>query len=258
MAKRKSSSTSNVPAKGTTAAEFNKRSQRASEVELKFLVPNRDRAVFQQIEQYFSDRDWIRLSRKNAHLLTRQLDTPDRQLLEKGTTLRIRGSCRNDNLREIESSDVCLKTGKTTDASGAIRRGEYEARTRRFTELGLPRLLARYPKEDFPELHDAVKGIRARDLREFFRIDCYRDRYVIELPEEVTGIKGKRFAAELILDDVAYVMDIPGLKMPLIFYHDLEVECETLFKPCDYDEHPDASKFVSSPMTLWKSRTIAG
>ncbi len=231
------------------ADSFNQRSQKASEVELKFLVANSDRIAFRDIEKYFAERNWIRLSRKNVHLLTRQLDTTDKKLFRRGTTLRVRGTCENDNLATVSQADICLKTGKSKDPSGAMRRGEYEARIKNFSEADLSSLLKKYPRKEFPEVHKALHGIRPQDLREFFRIDCYRDRFVVELPEDVTGLKDKRFAAELILDDVAYVIDIPGLKSPLIFYHDLEVECETLFKPCDYDDHPDATRYVSSAMS---------
>jgi len=237
------------PARESMSQAFNARSSKASEIELKFLVPDKDRTRYASIEKYFMDKGWIKLARKNAHLLTRQLDTPKRHMLKNGHTLRIRGNCVDDRLDQVEISDICLKTGTTHEQSGALSRGEYEARTRSFNSTDLSRLTKKYPKDEHPELHNALRGLKARDLREYFRIDCYRDRYVVELPDSVTGVKGKKFCAELIMDDVAYVMDIPGLKMPLIFHHDLEVECEALFKPCDYDDHPDKTKYVSSPMT---------
>jgi hypothetical protein len=218
-------------------------------VELKFLVPEQDRSVFPAIEKYFAARGWIKITSKDNHLLTRQIDTPARKMLAAGTTLRIRGTCRNDNIDDINRADICVKLRKSTDGSGALRRGEFETETGDFNKVDLKKLLAAHPKEVYPDLHKALKGIRPAQLREFFRIDCYRDRYVIELPEDATGLKGKRVAAELILDDVAYVMDIPGLPSPLVFHHDLEVECEALFKPCTYDDHPDAKNYVSSPLT---------
>ena len=234
--------------KETFAAEFNKRSRKISEVELKFIVPGNDRKVFNKLEKYFSDLGWIKLSRKNSHLVTLQLHTPEKKLLKDGTTLRIRGNCLNDRLDDISDSDICLKTGATLDQSGAVRRGEYEARTTSFDAIQFTKLLQKYPKAEYPELYDALNGVKASDLQEYFRIDCYRNRYIVEIPEDVTGIKGKRFVCELIMDDVAFVMDIPGLETPLIFHHDLEVECETLFKPCSYDSDPHAQKYFSSPM----------
>jgi hypothetical protein len=41
--------------------------------------------------------------------------------------------------------------------------------------------------------------------------------------------------------------------MPLIYHHDLEVECEILEKPCNYDDHPDAKQYVSSKLTQAQS-----
>ena len=234
----------------SVAGAFNKRSAKATEIELKFLVRNNDIGVFTSIETYFAQRSRIRSSFKNSHLLTRQLDTRDKKLFEKGkTTLRVRGTCLNNNFNAIKFADLCVKAGKSKDKSGAIRRGEYEAPIPDFNKAGFEEIFRKYPEDEFPELHKALEGINPKELREFFRIDCYRDRYVIELPEALHGLKGKRFVAELIMDDVAYVMDIPGLKRPLIFYHDFEVECEALFKPCSYDQNPDAGKHVSSPLT---------
>jgi hypothetical protein len=165
-----------------------------------------------------------------------------------GKTLRIRGECVNGDLTKVDQADICLKDNKTTTESGAVKRNEYEARIRSFETATLRPLLEKYPKAEYPDLHKTLHNVRVRDLREHFRIDCIRNRYIIELPEEVTGIKGKRFAAELILDDVAFVMDLQGRAEPLVFHHDLEVECEVLFKPCSYDANPEAAKaFVSSP-----------
>ena len=100
--------------------------------------------------------------------------------------------------------------------------------------------------------------MKIRDLREHFRIDCRRNRYVVELPESVTGIKGKKFFGELILDDVAFVMDLPGRAEPLIYHRDLEVECEVLFKPCSYDANPEAAKAFVSSQNLTKEEVDMG
>jgi hypothetical protein len=227
--------------------------RRHDEVEVKFLVPNQDLSVLASIESYFAQKGWTRISSKNNHLLTRQVDTPDRRLFRQGTTVRVRGTCRNDNMNDMISSDICVKIKKSTDGSGALRRGEFETRIARFDKVDLKRLLKTHPEKIYPDLHKALKGVKPEDLSEFFRIDCYRDRHVIEIPQKLLddtlGVKGKRVTAELILDDVAFVMDIPGLPTPLIYHHDLEVECEILFKPCDYDMHPDKKRYVSTPLS---------
>ncbi|WP_435641251.1 CYTH domain-containing protein [Micavibrio aeruginosavorus] len=235
---------------------FNDLARKVCEVEIKFLVPppaekgsGIDRSAFDQIDQYFRDKNWIKLERPGKSLLTRQLDTVDRRMYDKGVTLRVRGECENRDLKTVSEADICVKLGKTKDESGAVRRGEFEARIADFEHSDLKPLRSKYPKEHFPEIHAALKGISVRDLREYFRIDCIRTRYVVEIPEEVTGLKGRRFVGELLLDDVAFVLDIPGRKgPPLVFHHDLEIECETLFKACDYDNNPDAKNYVSSPL----------
>lgn len=235
--------------KGSLSSRFNAHAKSSHEVEIKFLVPNDDKSVFVDIENYFAARDWILLEKKGSHLLTRQLDTPGRDLLSRGTSLRVRGTCIDNDIDRVETADICVKNGASKDPSGALRRGEYETRIASFKKPDLALLLRKYPKKDYPELHEAVKGVKARDLKEYFRIDCIRDRYVIELPEQDTGLTGKRFVAELILDDVAFVLNLPGRRKPLMFHYDLEIECEALFKPCSYDTHPDAAKHVSTPMS---------
>ena len=236
-------------AKKTLSSHFNERARGASEVEIKLLVPDNDRQVFETLESYFTGKGWVRLSRKGNHLLTRQLDTARMNLAARGVSLRVRGDCLDDDLDRITTADICVKAGTTTDPSGALRRGEYEARIKRFETVPLNALLRKYPKAEYPELHKALKGIKPEKLKEYFRIDCSRNRYVIELPPEETGLKGKRFVAELIMDDVAFVVDLPGRALPLIFHYDMEIECEALFEPCDYDTHPDAAKHVSDALT---------
>lgn len=225
------------------------------EIEVKFIVPgNADQTVnhdiFTKIRDTFSDMGWIKIRRENNRLMSRQLDTPDRALLQAGRTLRIRGGCDGDDLRNVRAADICLKQGKTIDVSGAMRRGEFQTRVKNFQQIDLDALLTAYPKDQYPEVHEALNGLKPSDLREFFRIDCIRHRYVMDVPATAIGLDGgKIFAAELLLDDNAYVLDVPKLKHPLVFHHDLEVECEALFKPCEFDPSPDAAKYVSSPLT---------
>jgi len=229
-------------------ADFNTSAKGVDEVEIKELVIDNDLSVFPKIEGFFVDAGYVRLMHKNKALQTRQLDTIDRKLEKLGKTLRIRGECEDNDLNRVDVADICLKDEKTMTASGAVKRREYEARIKSFETIVLYPLLNKYPKSEHPDLHTTLHGMRVSELREHFRIDCRRNRYVVDLPEEITGIKDKRFCAELILDDVAFVMDLPGRKEPLVYHRDLEVECEVLFKPCSYDANPDAAKeFVSSP-----------
>jgi len=82
---------------------------------------------------------------------------------------------------------------------------------------------------------------------------CEFFRHIVEIPEEITGLTGKRCVVEMILDNVAFVLDPqPGKRQPLVFHHDLEVEVEAMFKPCAYDNHPDAGNYVSSPMSPYE------
>jgi hypothetical protein len=218
------------------------------EVEIKALVQDNDRSVYDRIERFFASNGYTKLSARNKQLQTRQLDTIDRAMLKKGKTLRVRGECTDGDLNKVLEADICLKDEKTMTAAGAVKRNEYEARIRSFETATLRPLLEKYSKDEHPDLHKTLHSLRVRELREHFRIDCIRNRYVIELPEAVTGIKDKRFVAELILDDVAFVMDLPGRRDPLVYHHDLEVECEVLFKPCSYDANPEAAReFVSDP-----------
>lgn len=237
-------------AKGSSRPKghFNSSAKGVDEIEIKELVIDNDRSVFPKIERSFVEAGYVRLMHKNKALQTRQLDTINRDMLKLGKTLRIRGECEDGDLSHVAIADICLKDEKTTTASGAVKRREYEARIRSFETATLRPLLEKYPKSEHPDLHKTLHALRVRDLREHFRIDCIRNRFVVELPEELTGIKGKKFCAELILDDVAFMMDLPGRKEPLVFHHDLEVECEVLFKPCSYDANPEAAKeHVSSP-----------
>ncbi len=229
------------------ARPFNARALDVNELESKFLVKKADRAVFDKIKSYFEAKGWVQYHTDDYHLLTRQLDTVDRRLLQDGFTLRIRGNCKDRDINNINRSDICAKTDKRELPNGALLRGEYEARTNSFEQITLSALLKKYPREDYPEIHDVLKGVKAKDLMEHFRIDVYRTRYVLELPREETG-SGKRFVCEVDMDDVAFVLDIPGLKQPLLFHHDLEVECEALLKPCEYDLHAGAK--ACPPMSV--------
>lgn len=234
--------------KGPVTTVFNAASHGVHEVEIKKLVIGNDRSVFKDIERFFNDRDMIRLAAPVKALQTRQLDTVGRDLLKKGITLRVRGECTGDDLNKVESADICLKEDKSTTASGALKRNEFEARIRSFETATLLPLLKKYAKDEYPELHKTLNGMPVRKLMEHFRIDCLRRRMLVELPEDVTGLPGKRFVGELILDDVAYVMDVDGRHEPLVIARDLEVECEAMFKVCAYDANPEAAKaFVSSP-----------
>ena len=256
---------------------FNEAASDVSEIELKMLVPplpNGDinKAAFPDIKSYFQNLGWIRSSSEIARvdadgktvgergaLLTRQLDTPDMALYKKGVTLRIRGNCPDGNIKNVSSADICVKFGNTQDASGALRRKEFEARIDDFGRIDLAPLRKKYPKKDYPELHEALAGIRPDHLVEFHRPDVLRNRHLVEIPESVTGLKGKKFFVELLLDEVSFVFDPKPQKTadkletvrngPIVYHVDLEVEAEAMFKVCAYDKNPASSNYVSSPMT---------
>lgn len=245
---------------GTLSQNFN---NKACEIEIKLLKPFVDEdstRVFANITRFFEDKGWVRLFRNNKKLITRQLDVfqtnannkqiPKPALVDTGLTLRLRGESDDLTISSITAADICAKMGAAEDKSGALRRGEFEAPIKNFRHISLLALKDKYPAHEYPELHDALAGLKRSDLREFFRIDCNRNRYVIEFPPEITGLKDKRFIGELILDDVMFVSDPePTKKQPTVFHHDLEIECEALFKPCDYDRDPNAAKYVTSPLT---------
>lgn len=256
---------------------FNEAANDVSEIELKMLVPSTpqgeiNKAAFSEIKSYFQDLGWIRssseVSRVDADgvvvgergaLLTRQLDTPDMALYKKGVTLRLRGNCNDGNIKNVSTADICVKFGNVQDESGALRRLEFEARIDDFGQIDLAPLRAKYPKKDYPELHEALKGIRAEHLVEFHRPDVLRNRHLVEIPENVTGLKGKKFFVELLLDEVSFVFDPKPQKSsngtqcqssgPVVYHVDLEVEAEAMFKVCAYDNNPESSKYVSSPLT---------
>lgn len=249
------------PSPSSSLPAFNHAATDVAEVEIKFLVPELprdpgnpqkpriDTDVFPRVKNFFSALGWIRIENENNPLMTRQLDTQDRALLQKGVTVRVRGNCKDSDLNKMGTPDICVKLGKTEDKSGALRRGEYEARIKDFQHVPLKTLLQEYPKAQHPELHLALDGVKNRDLHEFFRIDCIRNRYVVDIPESVSGVPGKRCVAELIMDEVCFVLDMPGMAAPMVFHHDLEIECEKLSKPCSYDTNPEAKNHYSSPMT---------
>lgn len=260
----------------SSKAAFNEAATDVSEIELKMLVPNLpdgnvNKAAFADIKSYFQNLGWIRSSSEIARvdadgnsvnnrgaLLTRQLDTPDMALYKKGVTLRMRGNCPDGNIKAITNADICVKFGNTQDDSGALRRKEFEAKIDSFGRIDLAPLRKKYPKEKYPELHDALKGIRADHLVEFHRPDVLRNRHLVEIPESVTGLKGKKFFVELLLDEVSFVFDPKPQKQPandtpkegpIVYHVDLEVETEVMFKVCAYDNNPEAVNYVSSPMT---------
>lgn len=228
---------------------FNARARDVTELEAKRLVrPERmdpDLTIFDEIENYFGDAGWIKASQHDINLISRQLDTKNKDLLAIDTTVRMRGDCKNHNLSAIARTDICLKTGKTMDESGAMRRGEYEDRTPDFKTPDLDILRAKYPIEQYPELHAMLDGIKNEDLQEYFMIDCNRRRFVIDVPEEVTDLKDQRFVAELMADEIRFVLNHPHLPMPIPFHYEMEVECEVLFKPCTYDERPEAQSLFT-------------
>ncbi len=262
----------------TAKPAFNQAATDVSEIELKMLVPpNPDggvnKAVFSTIKSYFQDLGWIRASSEimrvdgdgqvvgdRGALLTRQLDTPDMALYKKGITLRIRGDCFDGNLRNVTRADICVKFGNTQDESGALRRKEFEAKIDNFNHIDLTPLRKKYPKSQYPELHKALKGLRPEHLVEFHRPDVLRSRHLLEVPEDVTGLKGKKFFVELLLDEVSFVFDPKPQKQnagakakvkegPIVYHVDLEVEAEVMFKVCAYDDNPASVDFVSSPLT---------
>lgn len=233
-------------------AAFNAKAKDTRETEHKFLVPEHppgqvDLSIFQKIESYFAP--WAK-STQSKILLTRQLDTYDKALLATGTTLRARAECRENNLRKVSQPDVCLKMGGHQDSTGALVRGEFEARIKDFKHVDLQPLFDKYPADQFPEVHAALSGIKSENLHEFFMIDCRRRRILVEFPEDVTGLTGKRFVGELLLDDVAFLLDKKfGLPYPVMFGRDLEIEMEPVYEACAYDLNPNAHTIVSSPLT---------
>jgi len=246
-----------TPVSGTPddlTASFNAEAKKTCEIEMKFIVPSNEddtvnHAVFDSVKKFFADLNWIKIQKENNRIVTRQADTVDRALLQAGNTLRLRGGCEDGNIHNISSVDICLKTSKTLDKSDAMRRGEYQTGTDDFEHFVLDKLRTAYPQEKYPEVYKALEGIKDSQLREFFRIDCIRHRYVLDVPAEVVGLDGgKKFAAELLLDDNAFVLDVPGLDYPLVFHHDLEIECESLFKQCEFDSSPYAAKYISSDL----------
>ncbi len=245
MARARSSLRVNAP----LAPTFSARAADASEVEIKFLVPKKYTTAFTDIETYFASQGMIHSSQNNRRLITRQLDTENLSLLNRGASARIRGTCLDPEAGLVITPDICIKTGKSRDESGAVRRGEYETRIPDFDRATFNELFQKYPSYAYPELHDALKGIDETALKEYFRIDCMRTRHVIELPEAMHGMAGKKTCFELICDDVCFVLDVPGLEEPLTFAWDSEIECEILHKPCSYDDSPNAARHVSSKLT---------
>ena len=258
--------------KQTSKPPFNEVADSATEIEIKFLVPREPnaaitRTTFDNIKSYFESRGWIRSSHEvtgadgPGSLITRQLDTPDMALYNKGVTVRVRGNCPDGNMKSVGRADVCVKLGSTTnEKSGALHRREFQAPIDDFGRVDFAPLFAKYPKDQYPELHEALKDIDPKQLVERARPDVIRHRYVVELPDTVTGLPGKKFFGELILDEVAFVFDPKPQKNadktgylnktgPVVYYVDQEVECENLDEPDEYDTDPNAASYVSSPMS---------
>lgn len=234
---------------------FNAASAKSTEIEAKYLVISNDYNAFKRIEDHFIARGLVHSHEKGKQIITRQEDTPDRKLLnEHDTTLRHRYECRNNNLSDLTTADICFKFeepgNRTLPRSGTLKRKEFEASCALDLDtVDLKPLTDKYTKGEAPELYAVLDSIDPKTLMEHFRIDCIRNRYLVELPEEDTGLKGKKVFMELLLDSVVGVLDLPGIKMPLIFHHDLEVEAEVMFKQCAYDKNPNAARFISSPLT---------
>lgn len=239
---------------------FNKRARDVTELEAKFLVQSHamdaDLSLFTQIEDYFRKKGWIGPEQKDINLISRQLDLSDKSLLDEGHTIRVRGNCVDNDLAAIKRTDVCVKTGKQNSDAG-MNRGEYEDRIDDFWKPDLQALRDKYPIKDYPEIHDILDGVEPDDLVEFFRIDCNRQRFVVEFPDTVTKLKGKRFVGELMLDEIRYVLDHPALPVPIPFHYEMEVECEVLFKACAYDTNAESAK-MHSDLSLTKAETQQG
>jgi hypothetical protein len=241
------------------------------EVEIKLLVEKEkhqkfhtksDFYIFTQVENYFRRKGWNKSQKTRSHLLTRQLDTNDASLIKDGQTLRMRAECIKNNLMKVKEADICVKLEKEIDPSGALRRPEFEVKADNFYNPEFSSLKNKYPDNQpkHHRLHKFLNDIDPDDLYEYFRIDVKRRRLVVELPESETGIKGKRFCAEVLLDDVAHVIDIYKdgepqeeesednvREYPFVFNHDYELEAEVLYKPCKYNITADSHKYVTSP-----------
>lgn len=228
---------------------FNQCAADTSEVELKFIAARNDPELFQRMVSYFEERGWLRYINDDKQLLTRQLDTPERDFRKHGdSTVRVRARCKDADLGLTDNADICIKSGKTEDASGAIRRTEYQARIAHFENPDFSTLRDRYDPADHPELHGLLDKVDPLKLREYFRIDSLHRRCVIELPEDQTRLEGKRFVAEIVLDDCVFLAsDENGALLPI--HRDQEVESELLSKPDDYDTHPLAPDTHSSELT---------
>lgn len=224
------------------------------EVEIKFLVPENpvghvNDSIFPKMESFFKNNGLERSAQTKA-LISRQLDVPDRRLEKCGVTLRSRGECDGTDLHTIKHPDLCLKLGANIDPdSAALCRREFETAAGNFKRPGINALRKAFPRRDTPEVHDALAGIQGEDLREFFQIQCKRQRILIEIPERLTGIKGKRVIGELQLDESLFVVPIKGPQEYVIIGRDLEVEMELMKKPCPYDRSPEAKNLVCSKLT---------
>ena len=228
----------------------------AEEIETKLLVEGRNPAAFFNAHRFLAVNNLIRSSMVGYHLLTRQLDLPDRALEKNGVTVRIRGQCIGGDLTKIAQTDICVKTAKILRAGGAVERGEYQARIPDFQTPVFDSLFEKYPAHKYPELRQALSGVRPDRLVEFYLIDCMRDRHVFNLHSGWTGLKqGRMFYGELLFDDVNFILSDShalarmGFTEPFIIGRDMEIECETLHKPCEYDSGADAPRHVSSALS---------
>ncbi len=269
------------------------------EYEIKFLGPRMpDGAIntqtFQDIKKYFQNKGWIRSSQEvldpsfrtinkdGGALLSRQLDTPDFALQKIGTSVRIRGLCPDGNINHVTRADICVKFGKVQDETGALIRSEFETKIASFDKIDFAPLFKKFPRSNYPELYQALEAVVPRKMKhlpledalakllvEIHRPDVLRNRHIIEFPEEATGLKGKKFFIELLLDESRFVFDPQPFKNrtylghmpktgPILYHVDMEAEAEPLFKPCLYDRDPHATDYVSSPMSNEERKQAMG
>lgn len=289
----------NKPAPGSAPQhlrpEFARVSTKGLEVELKMLVAPPSKSlpydeqllhvigVCRSILAEFDGRGTIMSRSKRDHLITFQLDTSDQDFHSLGQTIRIRGNCPDMDLTKIRTLDICVKTDdpKKKSARGPMWRGEFETKIDdKNIANALDKLRGKYPREEFPDLWAVLDNAKTKELREFFRIDCLRSRYLIkiddiegfvranpdheididgqmrriadvwqEIQDSGAALESKQCFAEMNFDFNAFVLDIPNLDSPVVFHWDAEIEAEIMFKACAYDNNPDKHKHISTPMT---------
>lgn len=238
------------------------RSSNPYEVELKYLA--KDPNVFPAIHTKLQKSGFVAYSKIHSvgdrdarMLLSRQLATHDDKMKTRGVSIRIRGSS-DGTFEGTVKPDICVKIELAPLENGEKNRLEYEARIDRFDRPDFGPLLEKYPLDQHPELKAALEGIQPSDLVEEFRIEAIRDRFVVGLPPERTGITGKTVYYELLTDNVAFIFDPKPCKeadgrrpeaKPIILAMDNELEVEILTEACEFDENPDKHKFVTPALT---------